>query len=70
VGGEHDGTAFVQQLADHAPQRLARLHVQAHGGLVEEHELGAADHGQRELHLSFLATGELVVAAPGDSFQR
>ncbi len=29
VRGEHDGAAFVQQLAHHFPQRFARLHVEA-----------------------------------------
>lgn len=60
----------MQQFADHAPQRFARLHVQPHGGFVEEHELGAPDQREAELHLPLLAAGQLVVAARGEVAQR
>ena len=50
LGGEEDGDALGDELADDLPHRAATARVQAGGGLVEEDDPRAADqrHGQVE----------------------
>ncbi len=66
VRGQDDGAAFVDQVAQHLPQGLARLHVEAHGGLIEEQQLGPADNRHGELRLALLAAGQLAVGTVGN----
>ena len=48
VRGEHDGDAVGAQLRGPVPGRVPGLRVQPGGRLVEEDQLGPADHGQRQ----------------------
>ena len=70
VRGEHDGAAFVAQLAHHFPERFARLHVEPDGGLIEKQQFGTAADRQRELHLALLAAGEFAVGTLEQAFER
>ena len=59
VGGEHDRGPRLAQPVHSSPERVAGLDVQPRGGLVEDHQLGAAVHGSGEVQTTLLPTGEL-----------
>ena len=66
VRGQHDRAAFVDELAQHLPQRFARLHVEARRWARRG---TAAPAGRtiamRELHLALLAAGKFAVRPIG-----
>ena len=66
VGREDNRTALRDHRADGPPHRLARVDVEADGRLVEEEQRRPAANRQRELHLPFLAGGELRVGPVGE----
>ena len=61
VRGEDDRDAVGAQVADEVPGGAAGLRVEAGGRLVQEDQLGAADHGHREREALLLAAGEPAV---------
>ena len=46
VRGVDDGGAFVAQAFDHLEDAVARLRIDAHGGLVEQHKARAMDESR------------------------
>ena len=61
VRGEHDRDAVVAQLLEQLPDGAADAGVEAGGGLVDEHQLGAADQRHRQAEPLLLAAGEPAV---------
>jgi len=66
VRGEHDRATLVDQVAQHLPQRFARLQIEAHRRLIEEQQLRPAGNRHGELRLALLAAGQLAVGTVGD----
>jgi hypothetical protein len=62
VGGEHHGLAARSERAHRDPERAPAFDVHRDGRLVEDQELGIADHGDREAGALCLATGKLLGA--------
>ena len=51
-----DGGAAVGEVADHLPEdRVARDHVEAEGGVVEQQQLRRVAEGERQHHRALLA---------------
>ena len=65
VGGEHHRHPRGAQLADQVPAGVPGLRVHARGRLVEEHQLGTADHGGGEGEPLLLPAGEPAVRRAG-----
>lgn len=57
LGGEQDGGAVGDELADDLPHGVAGAGVQAGGGFVEEDDAGVADEGHGDVEASFHAAG-------------
>ena len=65
VRGEDHGCSRRTQPVDQVPGGVARLRVQAGRGLVEEHQLRAADDGGGEGQPLLLAPGQALERRPG-----
>ena len=61
VGGEQHGHAVAAQRVDQLPHQAPGLRVEARGGLVEEHQLGAPDDGAGQREPLLLAAGQPLV---------
>jgi len=55
VGGEHDGLARAGQRLDAGREGASGLHVHAHGGLVQEEDVGIPADREREVETLALA---------------
>ena len=60
MGGEQDGFAFLQQHLQPLPHQVARLRVQARGGLVQHQQLRLVDEGARQAQAPFHAARQLA----------
>jgi hypothetical protein len=70
VRREQDRLALAQQHAQLLPHLVARLRVEAGGGLVEEDEVGIVHQRAREHEAALHAAGELLDAARGAPLER
>ena len=63
VGGEQHAAAARHESANVFPHAAPRFHIQPHGGLVQEQQVGIAADGQREQQALFLSAGEFAEEA-------
>ena len=70
VGGVEDGHAFGAQGLDHLKDAIARLRIDADGGLVHEHQARAVDDAGGHVEAALHAAGELAGRMVGAVFQR
>src|SRR5437867_9326878 len=70
VRGVEDGPTLASQCLDVVEDRVARLRIDAHGGLVEQQQRRVVDHGHGEIQAPFHPArvgGDAVARAGGES---